>query len=234
MVGGSEHHSLYADPRQHPQKEESVLWTRNGGDRVEAILRNVDHAFAYKAVHASRGKLTQVEPIAALYEQHRVHHIGTFGMLLGGANNSGTIFKISLGGTLTTLYSFCAQPGCTDGTEPTGGLLQATNGILYGTTSAGGTEDYGTVFSLAAGLNPFVESLPTTGEVGTKVTILRTNLTRATGVNFNGTAAAFAVVSSFRNYDGGTNRCNHRHSPSDNARWHALKQCFLPCKEAMV
>jgi phage terminase large subunit-like protein len=82
MVGGSEHHSLYADPRQHPQKkEESVLWTRNGGDRVEAILRNVDHAFAYKAVHASRGKLTQVEPIAALYEQHRVHHIGTFGLL---------------------------------------------------------------------------------------------------------------------------------------------------------
>ena len=58
-----------------------IAEVNNGGDLVEAILRNVDHAFAYKAVHASRGKLTRAEPIAALYEQHRVHHVGTFGML---------------------------------------------------------------------------------------------------------------------------------------------------------
>jgi phage terminase large subunit-like protein len=32
-------------------------------------------------VHASRGKLTRAEPIAALYEQHRVHHVGSFGAL---------------------------------------------------------------------------------------------------------------------------------------------------------
>ena len=32
-------------------------------------------------MHASRGKLTRAEPIAALYEQHRVHHVGTFGVL---------------------------------------------------------------------------------------------------------------------------------------------------------
>jgi phage terminase large subunit-like protein len=58
-----------------------IAEVNNGGDLVEAILRNVDHAFAYKAVHASRGKLTRAEPIAALYEQHRIHHVGTFGML---------------------------------------------------------------------------------------------------------------------------------------------------------
>jgi len=58
-----------------------IAEVNNGGDLVEAILRNVDHAFAYKAVHASRGKLTRAEPIAALYEQRRVHHVGTFGML---------------------------------------------------------------------------------------------------------------------------------------------------------
>jgi uncharacterized repeat protein (TIGR03803 family) len=33
----------------------------------------------------------------------------------GGANGFGTVFKITPGGTLTTLYSFCAQTGCTDG-----------------------------------------------------------------------------------------------------------------------
>ena len=55
-----------------------VAEINNGGDLVEAVLRNVDHNFAYKGVHASRGKLTRAEPIAALYEQHRVHHIGAF------------------------------------------------------------------------------------------------------------------------------------------------------------
>jgi phage terminase large subunit-like protein len=58
-----------------------VAEVNNGGDLVEAILRNVDHSCAYKAVHASRGKLTRAEPIAALYEQHRVHHVGTFGVV---------------------------------------------------------------------------------------------------------------------------------------------------------
>jgi phage terminase large subunit-like protein len=58
-----------------------IAEVNNGGDLVEAVLRNVDHSFAYKAVHASRGKLTRAEPIAALYEQHRVHHVGAFGML---------------------------------------------------------------------------------------------------------------------------------------------------------
>lgn len=58
-----------------------VAEVNNGGDLVEAVLRNVDHNFAYKAVHASRGKLTRAEPVAALYEQHRVHHVGAFGVL---------------------------------------------------------------------------------------------------------------------------------------------------------
>lgn len=53
----------------------------NGGDLVEAVLRTKDLLFAYKGVHASRGKLTRAEPVAALYEQGRVHHVGTFGTL---------------------------------------------------------------------------------------------------------------------------------------------------------
>ena len=53
----------------------------NGGDLVEAVLRNVNPNLAYQAVHASRGKLIRAEPVAALYEQHRVHHVGAFGVL---------------------------------------------------------------------------------------------------------------------------------------------------------
>ena len=58
-----------------------IAEVNNGGDLVEAILRTVNLNFAYEAVHASRGKLTRAEPIAALYEQHRVHHVGAFGVL---------------------------------------------------------------------------------------------------------------------------------------------------------
>jgi hypothetical protein len=51
------------------------------------------------------------------------------------------------------------------------------------------------VFSLAVGLGPFVETLPTSGPVGAAVIILGNDLTGATGVSFNGTAARFTVVS---------------------------------------
>jgi len=54
----------------------------------------------------------------------------------------------------------------------------------------------GTVFSLSVGLGPFVKTLPTSGKVAAGVMILGTDLTGATSVTFNGTAAAFSVVSS--------------------------------------
>ena len=75
----------------------------------------------------------------------------------GGANSCiisgtdygcGTIFKITPSGTLTTLYSFCSQSGCTDGQYPVGGLVQATDGNFYGTTSGGGVNSGGTVFKI--------------------------------------------------------------------------------------
>ena len=67
----------------------------------------------------------------------------------GGANsNNGTVFKITTSGTLTTLYSFCSVSGCLDGQGPTAGLLQATDGNLYGTTSAGGRKGAGTIYEM--------------------------------------------------------------------------------------
>jgi len=66
---------------------------------------------------------------------------------LGGATGDGTVFQITPEGSLTTLYSFCAQTNCTDGSNP-GGLIQATDGNFYGTTSSGGTPGYGTVFQI--------------------------------------------------------------------------------------
>jgi uncharacterized repeat protein (TIGR03803 family) len=119
-----------------------------------------------------------------------------YGTTNGGGAGGGTIFEITPGGQLTTLYSFCSQSGCLDGEEPQAAPMQATNGNFYGTTSTGGTGNYGTVFSLATGLGPFIETLPTSGKVGEAVKILGNNLTGATSVTFNGTAATFTVVSS--------------------------------------
>jgi predicted phage terminase large subunit-like protein len=58
-----------------------VAEVNNGGDMVGATLRMVDRNAAFTAVRASRGKVVRAEPVAALYEQGRVHHIGTFPQL---------------------------------------------------------------------------------------------------------------------------------------------------------
>jgi uncharacterized repeat protein (TIGR03803 family) len=60
----------------------------------------------------------------------------------------GTVFKITPDGTLTTLYSFCSQSGCTDGENPSAPLIQATDGNLYGTVTYGGANGVGTVFKI--------------------------------------------------------------------------------------
>ena len=53
----------------------------NGGDMIEHTLRNIDMNVSYKAVRASKGKAIRAEPVAALYEQKRVHHVGAFPQL---------------------------------------------------------------------------------------------------------------------------------------------------------
>jgi uncharacterized repeat protein (TIGR03803 family) len=64
----------------------------------------------------------------------------------GGANGVGTVFRITAQGALTTLYSFCSQTNCTDGSYPQGTLSQSANGNLYGTARYGGANGDGTVF----------------------------------------------------------------------------------------
>jgi uncharacterized repeat protein (TIGR03803 family) len=89
--------------------------------------------------------------------------IGKDGNLYGTTSNGGnvtcappvgcgTIFKITTGGTLTTLYSFCTAANCPDGTNPFAGLVLGSDGNFYGTTTAGGNTlcnlGCGTVFSM--------------------------------------------------------------------------------------
>jgi Terminase RNaseH-like domain len=61
----------------HKWKADRVVAEINqGGDMVENVLPTVDVNIPYKAVHAWRGKIARAEPVAALYEQRRVSHVG--------------------------------------------------------------------------------------------------------------------------------------------------------------
>jgi len=86
------------------------------------------------------------EPYAGLVRGTDGNFYGT--TEFGGANNHGTVFKITPSGTLTILHSFTGS----DGQDPTGGLIQATDGNFYGTTSIGGSGGGGgTVFKITSG-----------------------------------------------------------------------------------
>lgn len=66
----------------------------------------------------------------------------------GGKNQSGTVFRITQKGVLTTLHSFCAEARCADGESPSVALARGRDGNFYGVTTAGGTGFSGTAFRI--------------------------------------------------------------------------------------
>jgi predicted phage terminase large subunit-like protein len=63
----------------HAHSADRIVYEQNqGGDMVAHTLRMVDANIPLTAVHASRGKIVRAEPISAIYEQHKVHHVGCF------------------------------------------------------------------------------------------------------------------------------------------------------------
>jgi uncharacterized repeat protein (TIGR03803 family) len=74
----------------------------------------------------------------------------------GGAYSGGTVFEVVKGGTEQVLYSF---GNGTDGSAPVAGVTLTKAGIIFGTTSAGGTSGYGTVFRLAPAQSGWTEHI---------------------------------------------------------------------------
>jgi uncharacterized repeat protein (TIGR03803 family) len=116
----------------------------------------------------------------------------------GGLDNCrygcGTLFNLSTSG-LATVYAFCPQQGCADGSFPEGGLIQSTTGLFYGTSLGFGANGYGTVYNLDMGLGPFVALVRGSGKVAAIQGILGQGFTGATQVAINGLTANFSVVS---------------------------------------
>jgi len=66
----------------HDWKADRIIAeTNNGGDMVGILMKTIDPTITVKKVNATRGKRVRAEPISALYEQNRVHHVGTFPQL---------------------------------------------------------------------------------------------------------------------------------------------------------
>jgi uncharacterized repeat protein (TIGR03803 family) len=144
------------------------------------------------------GCVDGLEPRSSLIQATDGNFYGT--TVEGGTTNQGTIFKITPTGTMMQLYSFCASGICTDGSIPYAGLIQATDGNFYGTTSTGGTSGDGTIFEItAAGKLTTLHNFdikdgdyPTGGLVqGTDGNFYGT--TNKYGANFNGTVFSLAM-----------------------------------------
>lgn len=106
----------------------------------------------------------------------------------GGPSEGGTIFRISPRGELTTLYTFCNQPGCIDGSWPQGLLVEDAHRNFYGTTVQGGTANGGTIFRISAdGTLTTLYNFPCVTQSGCSSGDNATGLIRGTDGNFYGT-----------------------------------------------
>jgi uncharacterized repeat protein (TIGR03803 family) len=96
---------------------------------------------------ASSSCLLSALPSGALIQGTDGNFYGTTAE--GGTNDDGAVYRVTSAGTLTTLYSFCNEAACADGYKPVAGLVQGSDGNLYGTTEFGGTcYDCGTIFKI--------------------------------------------------------------------------------------
>jgi uncharacterized repeat protein (TIGR03803 family) len=120
--------------------------TTMGGTNYGVVFK-VDTAGTFTVLHSFANTPDGANPNAglALDAQGNLYGMTT----TGGAFVSGTVFKVDPAtGQETVLYSFCPQPGCTDGVGPYAVPVLDAQGNLYGTTSGGGALGWGTVFKL--------------------------------------------------------------------------------------
>jgi len=167
-------------------------------NQPDGVMFQVTSSGTYNVVHT----FCSLPHCADGYQPEALVYVNAgllFGItIVGGSTASpctiygcGTLFVTSAKGLLPIHYF----SGATDGFNPVA-LIQATSGPLYGVTEAGGSSGQGTIYSLSAPvLKPFIQPVPSFGRVAAQVMILGNNLTGATSVTFNGTAAAFTVLS---------------------------------------
>lgn len=177
------------------------------GSSTDGALFEIDHSGNFSILHAFSGsdgayQTAEGRPSPGLVMDASGNLYGA--TILGGVQPpvgaAGTIFKFAAG-TLTTLHTFYCAQSCSDGADPSAGLLMDPSGNLYGTTTAGGGgSTSGTIFKLA-GQNPpptITSISPATAIAGGpafNLTVNGTNFVSGSTVNFSGNALPTTFVS---------------------------------------
>jgi uncharacterized repeat protein (TIGR03803 family) len=127
-----------------------------GGDLADGIgngtVFKITPAGVLTTLYKFSGNADGAGPSSGLVEGSDGNFYGTTST--GATNESGTIFKITPAGTLTTLHSFCSSADCADGSDTLASLFLASDGNFYGTGYEGGNtslcnlEGCGTLFQL--------------------------------------------------------------------------------------
>lgn len=138
--------------------------TSAGGTSNNGVVFKITPGGTETVLHSFQGNPTDgAAPRGSLVQASDGNFYGT--TYFGGANGSGAVFKITSGGIETVLYSF--DNSFSGFGYPYGGLIQGSDGNLYGMTSAGGPANFGVVFEIttggtATGLHTFLGA-PTDG-----------------------------------------------------------------------
>lgn len=162
-----------------------------GGDKAAGTVFRVSLAGDYATLYTfQNGKRAARQPYTGLVQAGDGNLYGT--TLQGGADDRGTVFRISLSGTLEIIHEFASN----EGNNPEGTLVVGPDGNLYGTTLTGGESDRGTIYRITTGgelttlfsfpaLGAFNTSGLAVNDVGANP---RSGLTLGADGNFYGTA----------------------------------------------
>jgi uncharacterized repeat protein (TIGR03803 family) len=155
--------------------------TALGGDNHKGTVFKIDATGNLTTLHSFSGFPNDgATPIAGLVQGSDGNFYGT--TALGGMFYQGTLFRITPAGAVTIVHSFSGLLG--DGSVPMGGLVQTTDGSLFGTTALGGTHSMGAVFRTALGIVVTLHSFSGSPVEGANPTA---KLVRGSDGNFYGT-----------------------------------------------
>jgi uncharacterized protein (TIGR03437 family) len=118
--------------------------TWQGGTSRDGTVFQITPGGTLTSLYSFSGSTDGMHPYGKLVQASDGNFYGTTSQ--GGSSGLGTVFTITSGGILTTLHTFTSRP---DGGTPRDGLIQASDGYFYGTTSGGGANGLGVVFRIS-------------------------------------------------------------------------------------
>ncbi len=115
-----------------------------GGAFDSGTVYKISSTGVLTTLYSLNGTSDGSKPVAGLVQATNGNFFGT--TYQGGAFQGGTAYSVTPQGMFRTVHTFCSQSACADGEDPTGTLVQGTDGNLYGTTTAAG---WGTIFRMS-------------------------------------------------------------------------------------